>query len=443
MKNLIIRSVLVVTILLATGQTASTNCDPGEETEWDRLYSLSSNIYIDNGAAVKHTTDGGYIVAGTHPTPGITKLNECGDVMWYQPLPVGDAVIQTTDGGFAVTGSSGTIVRTDSIGNTLWSRSYPNGWDALCQTTDGGYVLMNSYPGVVIKITTAGDSLWSALSDPDCQFNSVAAANDGSVILVGDYDSENISKAYLTKLNSSGIIEWSEVLDTLFTSRGLSVHQTPDGGYVLAGTAIDAETSWNDEPLVVKTDATGQRSWARTYETVPATCCIYYFAINLTSDGGYIAVSEENNNLSRVLRLDASGDTLWTKLYDAEGIYPRCVPFFTSVCQTQDGGYMTGGYRLCTGGDVWTRIVKIASDAPAPCCENRGNVDHVIGGAGPVDVADLTFLIAYLFTGGPPPPCEEEGNVDGITGEGGMIDVGDLSYLVAFLFTGGPPSPAC
>jgi len=70
-------------------------------------------------------------------------------------------------------------------------------------------------------------------------------------------------------------------------------------------------------------------------------------------------------------------------------------------------------------------------------------VDHIIGGAGPVDLSDLTYLVAFLFTGGTPPPCEEEGNVDGIVGPAGPIDTADLTYLIAYLFTGGPPPPEC
>lgn len=77
------------------------------------------------------------------------------------------------------------------------------------------------------------------------------------------------------------------------------------------------------------------------------------------------------------------------------------------------------------------------------CCANRGNVDNVIGVGGPVDVADLTYLVAFLFQGGDPPPCEEEANVDGVVGVGGPIDVADLTYLVAFLFQGGDPPPPC
>ncbi len=77
------------------------------------------------------------------------------------------------------------------------------------------------------------------------------------------------------------------------------------------------------------------------------------------------------------------------------------------------------------------------------CCASRGSVDHLVGVGGPIDVSDLTFLVAYLFNAGSEPPCLEEGNVDGLVGLGGLIDVSALTYLVAYLFNGGPAPTAC
>ncbi len=79
----------------------------------------------------------------------------------------------------------------------------------------------------------------------------------------------------------------------------------------------------------------------------------------------------------------------------------------------------------------------------ACCCVDRGNVDNIVGAGGPIDVADLSYLVDYLFRAGTIPPCPEQGNIDGIVGAGGPIDVADLSYLVDFLFRSGPPPPAC
>ncbi len=81
----------------------------------------------------------------------------------------------------------------------------------------------------------------------------------------------------------------------------------------------------------------------------------------------------------------------------------------------------------------------------ACCCVDRGNVDGEISAGGPTDVADLTYLVNYLFgsPSGPIPPCPEQGNVDDIEGAGGPIDVADLTYLVAYLFQGGPSPAPC
>jgi len=76
---------------------------------------------------------------------------------------------------------------------------------------------------------------------------------------------------------------------------------------------------------------------------------------------------------------------------------------------------------------------------PSCCVGNRGNVDNDPDDL--VNVADLTYLVAYLFQGGPEPVCTPEGNVDGDTGE--QINVADLTYLVSYLFQGGPLPPPC
>ena len=66
---------------------------------------------------------------------------------------------------------------------------------------------------------------------------------------------------------------------------------------------------------------------------------------------------------------------------------------------------------------------------------NRGNVD----GEGGINVADMTYLVDYLFFEGDIPPCTEEGNVDA---DGGT-NVADLTYLVDYLFFDGPAPPPC
>ena len=57
-------------------------------------------------------------------------------------------------------------------------------------------------------------------------------------------------------------------------------------------------------------------------------------------------------------------------------------------------------------------------------------------GSGTVDVDDIVYLIAYVFSGGPEPVehlcCGDENG-------SGTVDVDDIVYLIAYVFSGGPP----
>jgi len=71
----------------------------------------------------------------------------------------------------------------------------------------------------------------------------------------------------------------------------------------------------------------------------------------------------------------------------------------------------------------------------ALCCQLRGNVDNVGG----IDIADLVYLVDFMFNDGPVPPCTGEADMDG----SGEIDIADLVYVVDFMFNDGPAPVAC
>ncbi len=73
------------------------------------------------------------------------------------------------------------------------------------------------------------------------------------------------------------------------------------------------------------------------------------------------------------------------------------------------------------------------------CCFLRGDVDY--SGVPPLDIADLVYLVDFMFNAGPEPECFDEGDIDGSGVE--PIDIADLVYLVDFMFNGGPLPPSC
>lgn len=68
------------------------------------------------------------------------------------------------------------------------------------------------------------------------------------------------------------------------------------------------------------------------------------------------------------------------------------------------------------------------------CCNIAGDADN----SGSVNIGDVTFLIARIFSGGAAPLCCEQADVD----FGGTVSIGDVTYLIAHIFGGGP-NPIC
>jgi len=60
-----------------------------------------------------------------------------------------------------------------------------------------------------------------------------------------------------------------------------------------------------------------------------------------------------------------------------------------------------------------------------------GNAD----GLGSVDIDDVVYLIAYIFSGGPAPEPLAAGDAECSMG----VDIDDVVYLIGYIFSGGPP----
>jgi len=88
------------------------------------------------------------------------------------------------------------------------------------------------------------------------------------------------------------------------------------------------------------------------------------------------------------------------------------------------------------------RLPNVAADqfltVVENCCQLRGDVDN--DGFGP-NIADLVYLVSFMFSGGEEPACMAAANVDNSPTD--LPDIADLVYYVSYMFEGGPPPVAC
>lgn len=333
---------LIGILALLFASTAS--ADPGD-TLWTRAYGTEG---YDYGCCVQHTIDGGFIAVGyTCPYIGgqndiyLVKTSADGDTMWTRTYG-GDgsdlcrAIRQLPDGGYilgAYTASFGAggfdvwLIRTDADGDTLWTRTY------------GG--------------------------PRNDQFFSIEPTNDGGYIGVGLTDTSTViydDQLWLVKTDAGGAEEWSKIYGGFGAENddlGWEVQQTADGGYIVVGTTRSFGPGSQDIWLL-KTDSNGDTTWTKTFGGLSNDVGL---SVHQTLDEGYIVAGHTQSfgAGSRdfyLIRTQPNGDSLWTRAY---GGTSEDIGY--SVRQTPDGGYAFAGYTRsfgAGGSDVW--LLKIAAN---------------------------------------------------------------------------------
>jgi len=351
------------------------------DTIWTRTYG---GFDVDFGYSVAQTSDGGYIVAGETYSFGaggsdvyIVKTDAVGDTLWTRTYggsdyDYGRSVAQTSDGGYIVAGYTGSfgagsrdvyLVKTDAVGDTIWTRTYGGSdndyGNSVAQTSDGGYIVAGgtesfgagSYDIYLVKTDGLGDTIWTRTyggSDDDYGL-SVAQTSDGGYIVAGVYDynfGTGTGDVYLVKTDGLGDTLWTRTYGGSSDDRGYSVAQTSDGGYIVAGVYdYDFGTGTGDVYLV-KTDAVGDTLWTRTYGGRDFD---WGNSVAQTSDGGYIVAGFTHSFGAGgldiyLVKTDAVGDTIWTRTYGGSR-----ADWGYSVAQTSDGGYIVAGYTESFG----------------------------------------------------------------------------------------------
>jgi predicted secreted protein/acetyl esterase/lipase len=249
-----------------------------------------------------------------------------------------------------------------------WSRTYggagdDKGWGDLVQTSDGGYVISgdtaslgNSTDYWLIKVDAAGNMLWNktyggaGLENE----NAMVQTSDGGYAMLGFTNSFGAGGQdfYLVKTDSAGTMQWNKTYGGNGSDTGVSVFQTGDGGYALAGLTSSFGAGGNDVWLV-KTDSVGNMVWNRTYG---GTGNDMAFSVVQTGDGGY-ALSGPTSSFGAggndiwLFKTDSAGTMQWNKTYGGS-----LAEWMDQMIRTADGGYAISGYTASFGAgaqDVW------------------------------------------------------------------------------------------
>ena len=440
--------------LVKTGSTG--------DTLWTRTYGGSES---DFGSFVRQTLDGGYIITGhTYSVDPdsrhvyLIKTDSVGNLLWSRAYGgfgwhEGWSVEQTPDGGYVVAGYTWPfgagggdfyLIKTNSVGDTLWTRTYGgaglDGANYVQQTTDGGFILVGgtasfgagNFDVYLIKTDSSGDTLWTRTyggANEDLGW-SVRQTSDGGYVAVGHTASfgSGSKDAYLIRTDSLGHTLWTRTYGGSDSETGWSVLQTEDQGFIVAGYTRSFGSGGFDV-YIIKTDHSGSEQWSRIYG---GSSDEYAYSVRQTADEAYIVAAhtwsfgagESDVILSR---LDSSGQA--------------CVGEFVS------SNVMNVSSSVASPPTVLTYPPTIVPDPPTEVTSPPTQTDTVcwrvcgdVNGDGIVDIADVVYLVNYLYRGDEPPEPLEAGDVNACDA---VVDIGDVVYLVNYLYRYGRAPYCC
>ncbi|MBK9448192.1 MAG: T9SS type A sorting domain-containing protein [Bacteroidetes bacterium] len=151
------------------------------------------------------------------------------------------------------------------------------------------------------------------------------ATYDGGVVVV-TYQPNNIMK-----LDESGALVWSYVIDSGSLQMLFSLTETEDHGIVAFGNFADYSSTY-----VVKLDENGNKLWEKAYSTTAGGLTAQW-ACPAHGDGGFLFGGGECGLKFYATRCDANGSVMWTREY--QWLAGQFGGYLDCMVQAADGGY--------------------------------------------------------------------------------------------------------
>lgn len=388
-------SIFFSILVLLTVQASVGSASSTDHALWEKV--IGERAYLEECYSVEPTDDGGYILAGRRSLAAggaksnvfFVKADGNGNVQWsseIDPYPSYNShsrvlsVVQANAGGYVAAGwvespdygDEGYLIKIDSAGRLLWHYIYGNvsigsgGEDdvfkSVSKTSDGGYIVAGTTEALaqrgwtdawLVKVNAAGSIEWSKVYGGNSleYAYEIIQTTDGGYVFAGSTDSfGDETRVYVQKTGSDGTQQWLNVFDFNGSSdsgdqQGLSVQQTADLGYVVAGSYEEGADPGIS--FLLKLDAAGNKQWVRSYNLGSGSEILSSLA--RSGDGGYLAVGRTNSVGSGsydalVMKIEALGTVKWSETYGG-GDYDAAY-----AIRKNRGGYIIGGKTV---GQQW------------------------------------------------------------------------------------------
>jgi hypothetical protein len=238
---------------------------------------------------------------------------------------------------------------------------------------DGGFILVgttltltNSWNDVfAVRTDCAGDTVWTRAigGSADDAGLSVCQTSDGGFAIAGIKASRppDTVSVYIVKLDSAGTLAWGKRLRHSMKDYAYSICETRDSGLAIAG-VMGSGPHGRSDGWLIKTNRFGDTLWTKTYGGTGDDGL--QNILRLSDDGfllcGYTNSSGAGSFDHYVIMTNALGDTLWTRTYGG--------PDYETAWSAEvvdDSGFIIGGSVLRGAPPTqasWFSLVRIGEN---------------------------------------------------------------------------------
>ena len=309
-------------------------------------------------------TSNGYIVSASANCSGdpqqieslLVQLDNNGDSLSAEQNVVPNGFVRSTiDGHYIFLGGNTAgltydtllIAKTNEFGDTIWTTSLffsecgNTGYDII-NTTDGGYALTGIYKNgtnctatnfnsFITKLNSSGQVQWTKYfgGPGDDELFVIRQLDDNGYALFGWTNSQGAGGAdfYLIRTDEQGDSIWSKTYGGPEHDFGYGMDITSDGGFIMVG-------SYSDSSMAIKTNADGNIIWEKV---LGSRCGSSYFKAITTLDKNlaFLIYQNPQSCSSSLIKTNLDGDVLWQKNWGG---------LFREVNQPTPGSYLMAGY---------------------------------------------------------------------------------------------------
>ncbi len=267
---------------------------------------------------------------------------------------------------FVAAASPAQVMFQKTFGGTALDYAYD-----MQKTSDGGYVMGGirmSPPttygtSFVVKTNANGDTLWTSYFGDTCgqYVNDIVQTYDGGYLSCGGkFMCGNIPLAGgdIVRLDQNGNVLWCK-----YCSGGAEdpypCMQAQDGNFIVGGYLMGIGAGAQDA-CMMKLNANGDTMWSRTYG---GTGDEWFYHILQTPDGGYLGAGKtttygQGGKDIYLVKTNAGGGLMWSKAY---GTAQDEYAFGHCMVATTDGGYILTGQQGTGTGPKGIFLLKINS----------------------------------------------------------------------------------